>query len=361
MLVPSLLQHKRFQLLRTVLQYFRLSKPSPAGPSPTSTQSSNDCTPVRFPCPMPLLFREYPLLVVSPRRFPVTAGIANRHSCCSQRYRLTSPGSARVPTFSSALLHQITQARPNADFALDFPAMFPAFCKFVCREMCDKVDSMQKEEPVVQRKFAAHLRTRFLSGLLTLVPLVITLLVLRFVAGLTASFLSPLVRLAIGLTHPIAELVISLVGVALLVYVIGVITTHLLGRRFIAMGDSIILRIPVVKSIYAASKQMVDMFRSSERKNFKSVVLIPFPNTSVRSVGFVTGSSVNKDGLATYRVFVPTTPNPTTGFFLLIEEPAIQQTNLTVEDAIRMIMSGGMLVPEPAGPASPPSQAPQTV
>jgi uncharacterized membrane protein len=197
------------------------------------------------------------------------------------------------------------------------------------------------------RMIGSHLRNRLLSGLFALVPLVITLLVLRFVAGVTASLLRPFVRMFLGAGHPVSEVVISLVGVVVLIYLVGLITAHILGRRVVGLGDSIMLRVPVVRSIYSASKQMVDMFRTSTRANFKSVVMVPFPNASVRSVGFVTGTSVDKAGRRTYRVFVPTTPNPTTGFFLLVDESHVEQTGLAVDDAIRLIMSGGMLAPEP--------------
>lgn len=216
---------------------------------------------------------------------------------------------------------------------------------------------MQTDKPSASRGIGGHLRSRLLSGLLALVPLVITLLVLRFVAGVIASLLRPFVRMFLGAGHPVSEVVISLVGVVMLIYVVGLITAHILGRRVVGLGDSIMLRVPVVRSIYSASKQMVDMFRTSTRANFKSVVMVPFPNASVRSVGFVTGTSVDKTGKHTYRVFVPTTPNPTSGFFLLVDQSQIEQTALAVDDAIRLIMSGGMLAPEPVEDDDTPEKA----
>jgi uncharacterized membrane protein len=188
-----------------------------------------------------------------------------------------------------------------------------------------------------------HLRGSLISGLFVLVPITITVFTLNFVFHATASFAGPLTRLAFGWiwgegkTPDWVITAVSFTIFVLLVYVTGLI------KRLIAMGEGLILRIPVIKSIYSIAKQVVDAISSSNRNSFKSVVLVEFPHAGVRSLGFVTGSFDDKAGKTYRKVIVPTSPNPTTGFLLFVSADDIHETGLSVEEAFKIIISGGVL------------------
>ena len=194
-----------------------------------------------------------------------------------------------------------------------------------------------------------HLRSRLVSGLFVLVPIGITVFTLNFVFRATASVVEPLVSFGLGWflgVGQVSDTVIrafSFVLFVILMYIVGVIATHILGVRFIALAEGLILRIPVIKSIYSVSKQMVDAISSTNRNAFKSVVLVEFPRPGVRTLGFVTGTVDDRAGGRMFKVFVPTAPNPTTGFLLFVAAAEIQETGMSVEEAFKMLISGGVI------------------
>jgi uncharacterized membrane protein len=208
---------------------------------------------------------------------------------------------------------------------------------------------MEVEDPGAAIKIQRHIRTRLISGLFVLVPLGITILIVRLLFGLVASVLNPLVALFLGPKFAGIAPVISVCTFVLLVYFVGVVTTRLMGQRMVGFGEKIIGRIPLVKSIYSASKQVIDLLSASNRQAFKSVVLIEFPRAGLRSIGFVTGVIQDPNGQPLYKVFVPHAPNPTTGYLELVPLEQLEETDLTVEEAIKMVVSGGMLSPDVIG------------
>ena len=106
------------------------------------------------------------------------------------------------------------------------------------------------------------------------------------------------------------------------------------------------LRVPFVKVIYSASKQVADAFQNRKARAFRAVVLVEFPGPGMRAIAFVTGDVTDSAGRACHTVFVPTTPNPTTGFLQVIPTDRVEATPYTVEDGIKMVMSLGVLVPK---------------
>jgi len=123
-------------------------------------------------------------------------------------------------------------------------------------------------------------------------------------------------------------------------------TTHFLGRRLIHLGEKVMLKLPIVRSVYSASKQVMDTFSNSTKAAFTATVLVSFPHPGARALGFVTGTILDPDGRKLYRIFVATTPNPTSGFLILLPEEEVTFTDISVEDGIKMIVSGGMLAPK---------------
>ena len=195
-------------------------------------------------------------------------------------------------------------------------------------------------------RFGKHVRNRLMSGVFVLIPLAITLFILNvFFASLT-SFVRPVLRPWVGELPEYVLTLIALVATAAGIYLVGLIATHIVGRRFIHWGEELLLKLPIVKSIYSASKQVVDTFSSSSNSSFQAVVLVEFPRRGSLVVGFVTGTMHNHEGKLLYRVFVATTPNPTSGFLVLLPEEDVQFTDISVEDGIKMAVSGGMLAPK---------------
>jgi uncharacterized membrane protein len=214
----------------------------------------------------------------------------------------------------------------------------------------------QLTEKKADGKTGGHLKARMISGVLVLGPLVITLFILKFIFAALTAFVLPVLRPWLAELPESAMLVIATVAALLLIYLVGMFTAHFLGRRLIQMGESLMLKLPIVKSVYSASKQVMDTFSSSTKAAFTATVLVSFPHPGSLAVGFVTGTILDPNGRKIYRIFVATTPNPTSGFLILLPEEDVIFTDISVEDGIKMIVSGGMLAPKRYARRSPPVQ-----
>jgi len=204
-----------------------------------------------------------------------------------------------------------------------------------------------------------HLKARMISGVLVLGPLVITLFVLKLVFSALTVFVRPVIE-----AFPIVRewpdgvlLFISTVVALMMIYLVGMFTTHLIGRQLINFGEKLMMKLPIVKSVYSASRQVMDTFSNSTKAAFAATVIVSFPHAGSKAIGFVTGTMLDPDGRTLYRVFVATTPNPTSGFLLLLPEEEVVFTDIPVEEGIKMIVSGGMLAPKRYARRAAPSQS----
>jgi uncharacterized membrane protein len=205
---------------------------------------------------------------------------------------------------------------------------------------------MENTEKKAEIKIGGHLKARMISGMLVLGPLVITLFILKLIFAALTAFILPVLRPWLEELPEYAVVIIATIAALLLIYLVGMFTTHFLGRRAIQMGESLMMKLPIVKSVYSASKQVMDTFSSSTKAAFTATVLVEFPHPGALAVGFITGTILNPQGEKLYRVFVATTPNPTTGFLIIYPEEGVTFTDISVEDGIKMIVSGGMLAPK---------------
>jgi uncharacterized membrane protein len=205
------------------------------------------------------------------------------------------------------------------------------------------------------------LRTRILAGLVTVIPIWVTWVVVKFVFDLMRSVTEPIAGPATRmLTDRYSQLVpavasryvdygVSVLAVLMtlfLLYLLGLLTASVFGRRLIYLVDLTMGKLPLVKSVYNATKQVMMTLGGSQSKNFKRVVLVEFPRPGMKCIGFL--SAVMKDGdtgrdMAT--VFISTTPNPTTGYMQILPLDEVSDTGWTVEEAVRLLMSGGILTP----------------
>ena len=201
------------------------------------------------------------------------------------------------------------------------------------------------------RLFRHKLKSYFLAGLLVVVPVAMTFLVVRwlvrFMDGLLISVLPEVLRPEnlYGIHVP----GVGLLATLLLIVMVGVLVTNILGRSLVNFSESLVDRIPFVKGVYALFKQVVDTVLKRDRNAFRKVVLIEYPRKGLWAVAFVTGVSAGEVQLAVAKqlvnVFVPTTPNPTSGFYILVPEEELIPLTMTVEEAFKLIISGGMVTP----------------
>jgi uncharacterized membrane protein len=214
-------------------------------------------------------------------------------------------------------------------------------------------------------------RTNFFAGLAVLMPIVVSLAVVVWLFGTIANITDTLLFFlprrwthqqgGAGPVYWYWSLVALVVALALITLV-GRLARHYLGRQLLDLIDLALLRVPLLNKIYGTLKQVNQAFSSNQRSGFRQVVLLEFPRAGQYSVGFITGDQHQEIQLKTRErvvsVFVPTTPNPTTGFLLLVPETDLTKLDMSVADGIKFIISLGSVSPEygelPAAPSPPP-------
>ena len=192
----------------------------------------------------------------------------------------------------------------------------------------------------------------FLSGLLLVVPLGITFLVIRALFLFLDNLLLPYLVPYVGEWLRIPGLGILITILTILFF--GIIATNFIGRRFVNIGERILLRIPIAKSVYSSVKQIVETFSFSQESEKQKVVMVEYPREGIWSIGLINGRSahpVSRESL--YHVLIVAAINPTSGFFILVPQKQVVHLNISIEEAMRWIVSGGIVSPDslkfPAG------------
>lgn len=194
-------------------------------------------------------------------------------------------------------------------------------------------------------KVVRHFKGRFITGLFVVVPVGITIFILKFLFnfadGILGSYLDSLLAAFLDNHSHIPGL--GMLTGFIVIYLSGVLATNVIGTRILRWSDGILSRIPVVKSIYGSSKQFTQVFKEG-KSSYRRAVFVEWPRGGVRAVGFVT-AEVERDGEKLVVVYVPTMPNPTSGFALFFKESEVQDCGMTVEEAVKFVVSGGAVVP----------------
>ncbi|WP_374669761.1 DUF502 domain-containing protein [Ramlibacter sp.] len=195
------------------------------------------------------------------------------------------------------------------------------------------------------------LRKWLLAGLLVVVPVAITVSVLQWVIGL----LDQTLQILPAHWHPDKLLGIHIPGFGVLLtlailLVVGAAASNIIGRKLVALGDAIVHRIPVVRSIYSSVKQVSDTLFSESGNAFRTAVLIEWPRQGTWTIAFVTGAPGGelKDALhdSDYvSVYVPTTPNPTSGYFMMLRKTDCVELKMSVDEALKYVVSMGVVTP----------------
>ena len=196
-------------------------------------------------------------------------------------------------------------------------------------------------------------RRYFVAGLVFFAPIGITIwAIASIVVWLDNLILPRVLKLLIpGLDEPPALPLIGMLFTFLVIILLGVIARHLLGGEILRTWERVLGRVPVARNIYGGVKQLFEaILLTSDATRFNRVVLIQYPREGIYALAFTTGPARGVLQEATERhminCFLPTTPNPTSGFYLLVPEDEIIETQLTVEEAFKLVMSAGLVTPE---------------
>jgi uncharacterized membrane protein len=204
------------------------------------------------------------------------------------------------------------------------------------------------------------LRRYFVAGVLAFAPIGITLWAIAWIVQKLDNLLLPRVLKMIfpGVQTPPSIPFVGAIFTLAVILLFGVIARHLFGWEIVRLGERLVGRVPVARNIYAAVKQLFEaIFVSESGASFRRVVLIEYPRRGIYAIAFTTGTA---RGIVQERtpgemvnVFVPTTPNPTSGFYLLVAEDELIPIDITVEQAFKLVMSAGLVTPEPGSRKKP--------
>ena len=196
------------------------------------------------------------------------------------------------------------------------------------------------------------IRSWFFTGILVMTPLILTIYVVWAFITFVDNLVVPLVPIEYRPSYylPFSIPGLGLIIVFLFTTFVGVLATGLFGRTLIRLWENILNRMPVVRSVYSAIKQILETVMATQSDAFRQAVLVEYPRKDIWAIGFVTGATkgevsenVNKKMV---NVFMPTTPNPTSGFLLFFPEKDLIFLEMSVEDALKLVVSGGMVVPK---------------
>jgi len=201
----------------------------------------------------------------------------------------------------------------------------------------------------------AAIRSYFMAGLLAFAPIGITLWAIVWIVQKLDSLLLPpvIAWLAPSLEEPTKlPPLVGAVFTFVVILLAGVVVRHLFGHQLLRLGERMLDRVPVARSIYYGVKQLFEAIFSSSthQQSFSRVVLVEYPRRGIWGIAFVTGAVRGSVGAAfqdesMLNCFIPTTPNPTSGFYLLVPEHETREIDLSVEDAFKVIMSAGLVTP----------------
>lgn len=195
-------------------------------------------------------------------------------------------------------------------------------------------------------------RNAFISGALMVAPLVVTIWAFRTIIDVVGGTFRPLYESR--LPEPLQRIpffwdLAATLAVILLVTLFGYLSNYVFGKYFLSMGERLIRRIPAVGTLYNSVKQIVATFGTQNRNLFSKVVLVEFPRKGLWVIGFLTSKEQGEPqmltGAESWTVFIPTTPNPTSGFLLIVPRHDIVELAMSVGDGMKMIISGGAVVP----------------
>ena len=187
-----------------------------------------------------------------------------------------------------------------------------------------------------------RLGAQFGIGIITVVPIGATIWILYWIFVAINNVLQPLIKVVWGHTVTGVGFGIAIV----LIYLAGVIASNVVGKRLIRYAESALPWMPVVRQLYTGTKQILESFSVTRGTGLMQPVLTEFPRKGMRVIGFVTNELCDEPGKKLFTVFIPTSPNPTSGFLQIVGEDEIIRTDISVENALKMVISAGRISPK---------------
>lgn len=197
-------------------------------------------------------------------------------------------------------------------------------------------------------RFRRHLG----AGLLVVVPVFVTAAVISFLFRLVDGWTRPVSQQLFGRELPGVGILVTL----LIVYLTGLLSTNFVGKKLLELFDRLLENLPLVKTVYTGSKQLVEAVSPGGRRAFRRVVLVEFPKKGTYALGFVTGDGIGPLKNRTLSVYVPTAINPTSGFLLFAPPEEVLEPGLTIEEGLKLVVSGGVVVPDARSPGGGPTE-----
>ena len=205
--------------------------------------------------------------------------------------------------------------------------------------------------PAKKHSLATRIRNYFLTGIVVAAPIGLTIYITSWFIDLVDTWFTPLIPPAYRPDNflPVEIPGLGLIIAFILLTLLGAITANFIGRSILSFGERLVSRMPVVRSIYGALKQIFETVISQSNQSFRDVGLIEYPRKGLYSICFITTRTKNEIASRTGRelvsVFVPTTPNPTSGFLLFVPREEITILDMTIEEGAKMIISAGLVEP----------------
>jgi uncharacterized membrane protein len=228
--------------------------------------------------------------------------------------------------------------------------------------MAENVEEREALAEPRRISLGGRLRGYFFAGVLVTAPLAITV----YIAWILISFVDERVfSLIPPVYNPETYLPFSIPGIGLVlmlivVTIIGALTAGYVGKLVLRTGERLLSRMPVVRNIYSTAKQIVETVVHNKTSAFREVALVEYPRRGMWTIGFITGRSIDEvaatGGEPLINVFVPTTPNPTSGFLLFLPDRDVHRLAMTVEEAIKLVISGGIVTPPARSPGELPAK-----
>jgi uncharacterized membrane protein len=198
----------------------------------------------------------------------------------------------------------------------------------------------------IANRIKSNIKNNLIPGIIVVVPLVITIIVLKWLINFFDDLVQPLTENYIHIYIPGIGLVVSLI----FIYFVGLLTKNFFGNKLLQLGEWIVIRIPVAKTVYSSVKQIMTSLTAREDKKAAKVVLIEYPSQGIYSLGLLNGETLDtKKNKKMGSVLIITSINPTSGFTVLVPFSDIQVTDLAVEQLMKFVVSGGIVVPEMLG------------
>jgi len=206
------------------------------------------------------------------------------------------------------------------------------------------MDTNIPPSPSIGRLILDTVRRMFVSGVLVIVPVIATVVILNFLFHTVDGILSPVFERFLGYSIPGMGLVATL----LLILLAGALARNVIGSRLFSIGELLFVRTPLVRTVYSAAKQLVEAVTGSQRKVFQRAVLVEYPRKGIYAIGFAAAETDVRSGPLNGKmvsIFVPSTPTPVTGFVIMVPADEVYELDISTEDVIKMLVSGGIATP----------------